>query len=225
MHVHGKSVRAPSDNTELTPIRAAYQGVAGAFGEEAVRLAWDGRAKAIPARSFVAALDQLLNEHVEWAVIPVWNSVIGPITAAREALRERGTSITITRELDVPVRHCLLALPGTSLADVRYVGSHPAALGQCARFFAEHPELAACEAFDTAGSARELSMLRESDGPRSAESWYAALRVDAPSRLAAIASANAGRRYGLTILCESVQDDPTNLTSFVVVRAAEPSTW
>ena len=225
MHVHGKSVRTPVDHTDLAAIRAAYQGIAGAFGEEAVRLVWDGRAQAIPARTFDAALEQLVDGRVEWAVIPVWNSAIGPVTTARAALSACGSRITVTRELDVPVRHCLLALPGTAISDILYVGSHPAALAQCAKFFAEHPELTACDAFDTAGAARELSMLRESDTPPLAESWYDTLRVDAPSRLAAIASANAARRYGLCILREGVQDDATNLTRFVVVRAAEPRPW
>jgi len=225
MHVHGKSVRAPADHIELAPIRAVYQGIAGAFGEEAVRLVWDGRAKAIPARSFDAALEQLVDGRVEWAVIPVWNSTIGPVTAACAALSARGSRIIVTRELELSVRHCLLTLPGTSISDVRYVGSHPAALAQCARFFAEHPEFTACEGFDTAGAACELAMFREPDAPRVAEAWYAPLRVDTPSRLAVIASANAGRRYGLSILLEGVQDDATNLTRFVVVKAAEPRTW
>src|SRR5690242_5232407 len=103
MHVHGRSVRAPADHTDLAPIRAAYQGIAGAFGEEAVRLVWDGRAKAIPARSFDAALEQLVEGRVEWAVIPVWNSTIGPVTTARAALSTYGSRITVTRELDLPV--------------------------------------------------------------------------------------------------------------------------
>jgi len=225
MHVHGKSVRAPADHTDLAPVRAAYQAIAGAFGEEAVRLAWDRRVKAIPARSFDAALEQLVDGRVEWAVIPVWNSTIGPVTAACAALSARGSRIIVTRELELPVRHCLLTLPGTSISDVRYVGSHPAALAQCARFFAEHHELTACEGFDTAGAACELAMFREPDAPRVSEAWYAPLRVDTPSRLAVIASANAGRRYGLSILLEGVQDDATNLTRFVVVKAAEPRTW
>jgi len=105
MHVHGKSVRAPADHTDLAPIRAAYQGIAGAFGEEAVRLAWDRRVKAIPARSFDAALEQLVDGRVEWAVIPVWNSTIGPVTAACAALSARGSRIIVTRELERPVRH------------------------------------------------------------------------------------------------------------------------
>src|SRR5437016_1107764 len=125
MHVHDKSVRTPDDRVDLAPLRAAYQGVAGAYGEEAVRRVWHGRAEAIPARTFTAALEELVAGRVQWAVIPVWNSAIGPVMPAQAALSACGSTITVVRELDVPVRHCLLALPGTSLMDVRFVGSHP----------------------------------------------------------------------------------------------------
>jgi prephenate dehydratase len=127
--------------------------------------------------------------------------------------------------VDVPVRHCLLALPGTSIADIRYVGSHPAALAQCTRLFAANDALVACAAFDTAGAARELATLGElgdATRPRTSDTWYSALAIDGPTRLAAIASADAGRQYGLSILREGVQDNPTNVTRFAVVRAKEP---
>jgi len=162
---------------------------------------------------------------VHWAVIPISNSSIGPVAPARAALRARGSAVVTTGQVDVPVRHCLLALPGTSIGDIRYVGSHPAALAQCTRLFAENVALAACAAFDTAGAARELCVLGDATRPRVNDTWYSALAIDGPSRLAAIASADAGRRYGLSILRDGVQDDPTNVTRFAVVRAKEPRRW
>jgi prephenate dehydratase len=198
-----------------------YQGIAGAYGEEAIRRLWRGRAQAVPARTFSEALDELVRGRVPWAVIPVWNSTIGPVAPSRAALRARGSSLTVVREIDIPVRHCLLGLPGTSMADVRFVGSHPVALAQCAKLFAARPELTQCAAFNTAGAARELSLLGDSHRPVQ-QSWCSSLGFDAPGQLAAIASAGAGRQYGLSILCKDVQDDASNVTRFVVVRAQEP---
>jgi prephenate dehydratase len=186
---------------------------------------WRGRAEAIPARTFAEALDELVSGRVDRAVIPISNSAIGPVAPARAALTARGSSITIVREVDVPVRHCLLALPGTSVGDVLFVGSHPAALAQCAKLFTVHPGVTACPAFDTAGAARELSLFHHAAQRAMRELWYSSLPIDGPSRLAAIASANAGRQYGLSILRTSIQDDPSNVTRFVVVRAAEPRRW
>jgi prephenate dehydratase len=186
---------------------------------------WHGRAEAIPARTFAEAIDELVSGRVQWAVIPISNSTIGPVAPARAALRACSSAITIIRGVDVPVRHCLLALPGTSIADIRFVGSHPVALAQCTRLFADRPELMACAAFDTAGAAREVSMFHDRARRAMSELWYASLPVDGPSQLAAIASENAGRRYGLSILRDGVQDDPSNVTRFVVVRAREPRRW
>jgi prephenate dehydratase len=224
MDVQEKSLHPPRNRSELAPLRVAYQGIAGAFGEEAVRRVWHERARAIPARTFAEALEQLVTGAVDWAVIPIWNSTIGAVAPARDALRIHEPAITHTRVVDVPVHHCLLALPGTSIADVRYVGSHTAALGQCARLFATHEEFTACEAFDTAGAAHELSLLIDAMHPATSGSWYSTLRADA-RQLAVIASADAGRRYGLSVVLDGVQDDPTNLTRFVVVRSKEARRW
>lgn len=222
MRAYQKTVHSSElESSHLAPLRAVYQGIAGAFGEEAIRRIWHGRAQPIPARTFVEALEALVSGRVPWAVIPTWNSTIGPVAPARAALRAHRAAITVVREIDLPVRHCLLGLPGTTIADVRFVGSHPAALAQCAKLFAARPELTACNAFDTAGAARELSMLLDAHGPSisRSQSWYASLPVDSPSRLAALASANAGRHYGLCLLREDVQDDPSNVTRFIVARA------
>jgi prephenate dehydratase len=151
-------------------------------------------------------------------VVPVWNSTIGDVTEACAALDERAARIVRDDEVDVPVRHCLLALPGASLRGIRFVGSHPAALSQCSRLFDAPRRFVPCSAFNTAGAALELS--RFNDSVRAAtDPWYAHLPIDGGSQLAAIASARAAHRYGLVILHHEVQDDPTNVTRFAVVRA------
>jgi prephenate dehydratase len=96
----------------------------------------------------------------------------------------------------------LLALPGTQLADLKRVRSHPQALAQCQRYLNRHglePE----PAFDTAGSARDLAANPEPD-------------------VAAIASALAGELYGLDILDRHVEDFPFNYTRFFVLSEDDP---
>jgi prephenate dehydratase len=213
--------------------RVAYQGLAGAFSEDAVYRMWRGLATAKPERTFAAALESVIRADAQWAVLPIWNSTIGPITAALTALDEYEATLVRAAQIDVPVRHCLIAVHGTSIADVRYVGSHPAALAQCRRFFHATPHLSPCDAFDTAGAAQELSKLIATDpsgiGPTTDRAngqpahspWFAALSFDSPKQLAAIASASAARAYGMVVLQHDVQDDPTNVTRFVAVRTRE----
>src|SRR4051812_45248563 len=174
---------------QLTPtatMTASFQGVEGAFSEEAVRRLWSGSVRAQPAATFAAALEAVLNGDVEWAVIPIHNSTIGEITSACAALTERESRLVRAGEVSLPVRHCLAALPGTAFAGVRYVGSHPAALAQCIRLFREDVVLEACESFDTAGAARELAEFRHPSTPQRA-AWYARLDVADPGQLAVIA--------------------------------------
>ena len=198
--------------------RAAYQGVPGAFGEDAVRRYWDQRVCGHPVATFEAVLDALTSGEVEWAVLPIWNSTIGRVTAARDALDAGSSLVTREGEVDVPVRHCLLALPAATLDTVRHVGSHPAALAQCTRLFRLHSRLTAVEAFDTAGAARQLASF---DTPRAPgeERWYDGLEPASPLSLAAIASAEAATAYGLVVLQRGVNDEPTNFTRFAVLRA------
>jgi prephenate dehydratase len=131
-------------------------------------------------------------------VVPVENSLGGAIVEVSDLLIARGLSVI--GEVVVPVRQCLLALPGTRLEDIRTVHSHPQALTQCRAFLAEQG-LEARPFYDTAGAARWLMF----EGVRSA---------------AAIASPLAAALYGLDIVADAIADEAGNETRFVVIAGA-----
>ena len=217
--------------------RVAFQGEAGAFGEEAIEAYWSGRARALPALHFADVLDMVLDGRADCAVLPVWNSSIGEIETATSTLRQRMPELSIVNRVHVSVQHCLLALPGTSLEDVRHVGSHPAALAQCTRLFASHADMAWHVSHDTAGAARELAALHVAAGAvwhggGSAEErnhwrteWNHVIANNPPNQLAAIASERAAARYGLSVLLRNVNDDPENTTRFAVVTQKGGRRW
>ena len=101
-------------------------------------------------------------------------------------------------EQTVSVSHCLLGLPGASLADIREVYSHEQGLFQCRRFLAEHPDWKQVPYYNTAGSA-----------------LYVAEQQD-PAK-AAIASRHAGEIYGLSVLAEDIHFKQENTTRFVII--------
>jgi len=119
--------------------------------------------------------------------------------AAQSELRQVG-------ETAVPVRHCLMAPRGATLAGLRSASSHTVALAQCSRFFEQHPSIKPAKSFDTAGAARQVA--EAGDVTR-----------------AAIASRAAAERYGLTILQEGIQDTKDNYTRFVALVSQRSKLW
>ncbi|HUQ82718.1 MAG TPA: prephenate dehydratase domain-containing protein [Gemmatimonadaceae bacterium] len=210
------------------PPRVAYQGEPGAYGEQAVAREWGGAATAIGAPTFRDALSLLGSHAADFAMIPVWNSTIGEIQDTKLLLAHHAARVEQVSELTLPVVHCLLGLPGATLASLRYVGSHPAALAQCRGLFANRRTLQPCVAHDTAGAARELAALGTpalEPAPVAPPTWFAPYRPVEPTALAAIAGQGVARLYGLAVIAEAVQDNPTNATRFVIVRAQDGARW
>lgn len=134
----------------------------------------------------------------DYAVLPIHNSITGVVPLAREALA--GSCLTVARHIEVPIRHCVLGVPGSALGELRSVFSHSVALGQCTRFIAER-RLVAHPLYDTAGAARYIATRgRRSEG--------------------AIASEECAGRYGLTVLARAVSDREDNVTRFAVLSPA-----
>jgi prephenate dehydratase len=180
-------------------IRVAFQGELGAFSQLAITQCWGTDAEPVPCREFTDVVDAVMMGAVDAGVLPIENTIVGPITAARAALEHQ--AIVITGETTVAIRPLLLACPGTTVSDVRQVSSHPAALGQCAAFLARHPEWRIVAAYDTAGAARDLH------------------RAPDPTH-AVLASAAAAERYALCVVQTDVADRDDNTTRFVTIRAS-----
>jgi prephenate dehydratase len=184
------------------PITIAFQGVSGAYGEmAAIQVAeHNGREPRCEGlRTFHEVFTAVRTGKVDLGVVPVENSLAGAIYQNFDLLLE--TDLHVAREVVVRVSHCLMALPGVKLEDVRRVFSHPQALAQCDGFLASH-NLRPIEAFDTAGSALELKERGARDE-------------------AVIASRRASELYGLEILQAGIEDESFNFTRFFVLSRSE----
>ncbi len=176
-------------------MRAAYQGAPGAFSHEAARALLPGHV-AVAFATFDAAFGAVRSGHCDRAVIPVENSIAGPVPEVARLLPISG--LLVEREAWRPITLCLLALPDAKLEDLKTAHSHPMALKQCLRTLAELG-IEPVEAFDTAGAAAQIA--GSGDLTR-----------------AAVASRMAGQLAALQVLREAIQDDPDNRTRFVVLR-------
>ena len=178
--------------------RVAFQGAPGAFSHEAcVALRpWD---EAVPFETFAGALDALKTGECDMALIPIENSTIGAVEPAATLVRESG--FPVLADVWRPIRHCLMAIDGARLADIRTIESHPIALDQC-RETLSHFNAKIVVAFDTAGAARDVA--EAGDRTRAALAPMAAAEV-----------------YGLSILRHDLQDSADNRTRFVLLGAQE----
>lgn len=181
------------------PLRVAYQGVEGSYSHLAAQRRYGARqggALLSGFETFRAAADAVVHGAADLALLPIENTTAGSINETYDLLAEG--ALHITGEVVSSIEHCLLALPGVALDELRVVMSHPQALAQCQAFFARHPHLVARPELDTAGAARRVAQT----GDRT---------------LGAIASAAAARTYGLAIVAQGVQSAAGNATRFVEV--------
>ena len=183
-------------------VRVAYQGVAGAYSEQAA-LQFAPGAEAVGFPSFEEAFAAALSGDCTYACLPVENSLAGSVHPTYDLLTD--SSLHVIAEQMVRVRHNLLVRPGTRLEDVRRVYSHPQALAQSSRFLRSRG-LTAVVDFDTAGAAKLLSEAEEGNGTQ---------------ERAAIASRRAAEVYGLDIAAEGIEDESFNYTRFFVMGADE----
>jgi chorismate mutase/prephenate dehydratase len=183
------------------PLRIAYQGTEGSFSHLAAQRAFAGREGGVLLtghETFRGAAQAVVSGEADLALLPIENSTAGSINETYDLLAEGG--LVITGEIVAAIEHCLLALPGVELDEIRTAISHPQALRQCEAFFRAHPAIRAREEFDTAGAARKV----RSSGDRT---------------LAALASAAAAVTYGLEIVARGIQTEAGNSTRFVEVTS------
>ncbi|HMC08971.1 MAG TPA: prephenate dehydratase [Actinomycetota bacterium] len=175
-------------------IPVGYQGEAGAYSERAVRRLFPSP-KTLPYPSVHRVFEAVEIGAVAFGVVPLENSHAGSINESYDLLVRHG--VQIVAETIVRISHCLLALPGTPLEDVRTVYSHVQALDQCSEFL-DSLRVERIAVHDTAGAARILAERKQ-------------------TAAAAIASVEAGELYGLAVLASDIEDRADNSTKFVAI--------
>ena len=179
-------------------LKIAFQGEPGANSHIAISEAYP-TAETMPCATFEDALSVISSGEADLGMIPIENSVAGRVADIHHLLPASG--LYIIGEWFLPIRHQLMGVKGTKLADIKTVESHVHALGQCRRIIRQLG-IRSIVAGDTAGSARDVSQR----GDRT---------------VAAIASRLAAEIYGLDILAEDVEDEAHNTTRFVVLARDE----
>ncbi len=175
----------------------AFQGTPGAYSDLACRTAFPGR-PTLPCATFEDAIAAVHDGTAEFAMLPCENSLVGRVPDIHALLPASGLSII--GEHFQRIEHCLLGIPGASLAGIERVHSHAVALGQVRGIIRELGAEAVIQA-DTAGAAGLVA------------AW--GRREDA-----AVASTLAAEMHGLQILRANVEDAAHNTTRFYIAAPA-----
>lgn len=184
--------------------RIAYLGPPGTFTEEAA-LRYAAQAKLMPFASIPAVAAAVESGMADEGVVPIENSLEGSVNDTLDLLIHE-SRLSISREMVLPIRQCLLARPGTQAAEIQAIFSHPQALAQCRHFIERcFPKAQLVAALSTAAAVEEMKTGK------------------APA--AAIAPERAAQLYSVDILASGIQDNPSNATRFVVLaREDHPPT-
>ena len=182
-----------------TPVqhpRVCYQGVAGAYAEEAAALFFGEEAPRDNRPTWGALFECLMAGQADYIVVPIENNSTGSINAVYDLLAQYGAYVV--GEQVVKVEHCLAVCPGTQMDEITDVYSHEQGFFQSEDFLRTHGAWQRHAVLNTAAAAEFVA---KSGGKTKA----------------AICSRRAAALYGLTVLQEGINTSKDNFTRFFVV--------
>lgn len=195
---HGSIGRLPFigvDNLDEGRARVVFQGAEGAYSQAAMMQYFGDQVNSFHVETFRDAMIAIDEGSADFAVLPIENSTAGIVSEIYDLLVEFENYIV--GEQIIKIEHCLMAVPGTELSDIKTVYSHPQSLMQSSRFLNQQRW-------------QQISMQNNA---------FAAKKVaeDQDKTQAAIASEYAAKLYGLEVLLKGVNQSSTNSTRFIIV--------
>lgn len=150
----------------------------------------------VPFASIPLTIEHLENKSIDFAVVPIENSLEGSVHATVDYLFGQ-SAITVKEEIILPIRQQLLGTK--SVKQPQKILSHPQALAQTKQYLKTYyPEV-----------------LLEAVSSTTFAAQYVAKHPE--ENILAIASVKAAKEYDLNILASDIQDHTTNQTRFWVL--------
>lgn len=176
--------------------RIVFQGTEGAYSQLALKEYFGENTDSYHVETWRDAMEAIRSGEADFAVLPIENSSAGIVSENYDLMVEYDNCIV--GEQIIKIDHALLGLPEAELSDITDVYSHPQALMQCGSYLESHREWEKHSLKNTAMAAQKI-------------------KADGKKNKAAIASSLTADIYGLKILEESIQENKTNATRFIIV--------
>lgn len=181
-------------------VKVAYLGPEGTFSHQAASRQFGAQVDLVPVANMRDVFTLTERGDVHFGVVPVENTIEGPITVTFDALVE--TEVTICSEIKLEISQHLMSRTGR-IEDVQKVASHPQPLAQCRRWLEQNLSgIATIETTSTAAAAQ---------------------LAHADEKVASIGSEVTAEVYDLIPIAASIEDHRGNTTRFLVIGRATPA--
>ncbi|MDL2214991.1 prephenate dehydratase [Dysgonomonas sp. OttesenSCG-928-M03] len=176
--------------------KVAIQGGLGAYHGIAAENYFEGEEiEIVPCNTFKDIFTAIEKDPNTIGIMAIENTIAGSLLQNHELLKIH--KLPIAGEYKLRISHCLAALPGQSIHDIKEVASHPIALMQCENFLDTLSGTKIVEHEDTALAARDIAETKA-------------------TQHAAICSERAAQIYGLDILAKGIETNKHNFTRFLL---------
>lgn len=169
----------------------------GSFHHEAASNIFGNELQLKECQTFEGVIKSTQKGTANYAIMAIENSLAGCIIPNYNLLRH--SNLEVCGEVGLRVRLNLLGLPTEKIENLREVRSHQMALRQCGSFLSTLEETSIVEAFDTAGSAKQI-------------------QDQQLSGVGAIAGNLAAAEYDMQVLASGIEDNKLNYTRFLVLK-------
>lgn len=177
----------------LKETRVAFLGPLYSYSHLAAIHRFGQSVEFMPVGSIAAVFEEVHRGHSDYGLVPVENSTDGRVADTLDMFTR--LPVHICGEINLEIHHTLLGKCARN--EIREVYSKPQALSQCRNWLAKH--LPAARTIEVTSTSTAAQLAGEKPGA------------------AAIASLQAGIQYGLNVLAEQIEDNPTNKTRFAVI--------
>jgi len=181
------------------PLAVAFLGPEGTFSHLASIARFGTSSHFVPVESISEVFAQVERSVADYGIVPVENSWAGVVPETLDTFMN--SNLRVVSEVYQPITHNLLT-HCEQLEGIKRLYSHFQPLGQCRRWLTNH--LANVETIEVSSTSKAAEMAAQN------------------RESAAIATSLAAERFEVPILCEHIEDNPSNRTRFLVLGYNEP---
>ena len=174
-------------------LKIAFLGPAGTWTHQAAISKFGNSVKYVHQKSLADVFDQVERRRADYGVVPIENSTEGAVNHTLDLFAD--STLKICAQILLPIENNLLS--NAALDRISKLYSHPHVFGQCRRWIAENFSHGETLEVSSTAKAAELAKNDPDAG--------------------ALGGTLLAEIYELGILAEGVQDNPQNLTRFLVI--------